>query len=235
MNMSLNITCLSDTHNKHHYLTIPEADVLLHAGDATMIGTKKELESFVQWLAKQPAAHKIWVAGNHDWGMETTQSAYDHWAFRRRRSDQIVVDEVRTHILKLCEEYRITYLNNSGVTIDGVNFWGSPDQPAFCGWGFNRSSQFLQEHWKTVPDDTNVLITHAPAYGILDALEDGEMVGDVALLKRINTLPNLKLHLAGHIHPGYGTVEVAGVTHVNASILDDSYQIRNKPIELELK
>ena len=29
------------------------------------------------------------------------------------------------------------YLCDSGATVDGVRVWGSPWQPAFCGWAFN--------------------------------------------------------------------------------------------------
>lgn len=228
----MKIICLSDTHNKHDYIPIPNGDILLHAGDATMLGTEEELSAFVRWLSKQPCTHKIWVAGNHDWGMESDQNAYNKFHFKRNRPT-LEVNGLREYIEQLCKDLGVIYLNNTGITIDGINFWGSPDQPAFCGWGFNRSNTFLTEHWKTIPDNTNVLITHAPAYGILDSLEDGDMVGDVPLMKRLNTLPNLKVHLCGHIHPSYGTVEVNGVTHVNGSILDDSYQIRNQPIEME--
>lgn len=234
LSINMKLVCISDTHNKHDKLDIPDGDVLVHAGDATMLGTDEELEDFVNWLGRQTHKHKVWVAGNHDWGMESNQMAYQKFFYKRGRPIGDV-NGIRTHIEQLCSAYGIHYLNNTGVDIDGTKFWGSPDQPAFCGWGFNRSNAFLTEHWKTIPDDTNILITHAPAYGLLDTLEDGGMVGDVPLMKRLNTLPNLKLHICGHIHPSYGTLEVGQVTHVNASILDDSYQIRNKPITVELK
>jgi 3',5'-cyclic AMP phosphodiesterase CpdA len=224
---------MSDSHNLHNNISVPDGDIILHAGDATMLGTEDELESFVRWLGSQPHKHKIWVAGNHDWGMESDQMAYQKF-FLRRRMPIGDVNSIRQHIEKLCLDLGVTYLNNSGTTIEGLNFWGSPDQPEFCNWAFNRSVQTLPNHWKTIPDNTNVLITHCPAYGILDQLEDGTMVGDVALMKRINTLPNLKIHLCGHIHPGYGTLELGNVTHINGSILDDSYKIRNKPIEVTL-
>ena len=198
-----------------------------------MLGTDEELENFVNWLGKLPHKHKVWVAGNHDWGMESDQNAYDRFHYRRHLSIGDV-NSVRLHIERLCKEYSINYLNNTGVVINGLNFWGSPDQPAFCGWGFNRNNTYLTAIWNKIPDDTHVLITHAPAYGILDTLEDGDMVGDVPLMKRLNTLPNLKLHLCGHIHPSYGTIEIGNTIHANGSILNDSYRIVNKPIVLEI-
>jgi hypothetical protein len=228
----MKITMLSDTHDKHEHLLLTGGDVLLHAGDATISGTKQQLTNFVLWLSKQDYKHKIWIAGNHDWGMETDQAAYDRWVGHRGRELK-ELHPIREHILKLCSDLGVTYLANSGVTIDGVNIWGSPDQPAFCGWGFNRTNTELTEHWKTIPDNTNILITHAPAYGILDALENGDMVGDVPLMKRLNTLPNLNLHLCGHIHPSYGMLEVGPVKHYNGSILNDFYQIENQPITID--
>lgn len=229
----MKIVCISDTHNQHNKITLPDGDMLIHAGDATMMGTDSELEDFVNWMSRQPFKHKIWVAGNHDWGMESDQKAYEKFFYRRMKPVGDV-NGIRHYIEQLCKSYGIHYLNNTGVKIDGINIWGSPDQPAFCSWAFNRTPQNLVGHWTKIPDDTNILITHCPAYGILDTLEDGDMVGDVALMKRINTLPNLQLHVCGHIHPSYGTIQIGNTNHVNAAILDDSYKIRNKPIEVKL-
>lgn len=229
----MDITCISDTHDKHFEITLEKGNILIHAGDATMSGSKEQLTNFVLWLYEQPFEHKIWVAGNHDWGMEYDQDAYESWCGRRMRKVK-KLSETRKHITKLCKELGITYLNNSGVEVEGLKIWGSPDQPAFYGWAFNRSEAFLEEHWKTVPDDTNILITHAPAYGILDTLETGDLVGDVNLMLRLETLSNLKLHVCGHIHPSNGIKEVGGVTHVNASLLDDRYQVAHQPIKVVL-
>lgn len=229
----MKITCISDTHDKHDELILPGGDLLLHAGDATMTGTKNQLTNFVLWLAKQPYTHKVWVAGNHDWGMEYDQMAYEAWCGRRMREVKQLVG-TRNFILELCKHHNIHYLNNESVQIEGLNIFGSPDQPAFCGWAFNRSHKFLEDHWKIVPDDTNILITHCPAYGILDSLNNGDMVGDVALMKRINTLPNLKMHVCGHIHESRGILDVGPVKHVNASMLNDSYNVAYQPLSIEV-
>lgn len=228
------VICISDSHDKHDEIYVPSADILIHAGDATMTGTRQQLTDFVIWLSIQPTKYKVWIAGNHDFGMETDQAAYAMWAGRRGRNKLMDVNQTRSEIIALCNSLGVTYLHNSGINIEGLNIWGSPDTPAFYGWAFNRTQRELQEHWKTVPDNTDILVSHGPAYGVLDALEDGTMVGDIELMKRINTLPKLKLHVCGHIHPSYGSIEVDGSTRVNASILDDSYKVRNKAIEVIL-
>ena len=62
----MRIICISDTHNQHEKLAIPEGDVLIHAGDWTGTGTLKQVISFIRWFANQPHKHKILIAGNHE-------------------------------------------------------------------------------------------------------------------------------------------------------------------------
>jgi predicted phosphodiesterase len=47
----MKITLISDTHNKHNQVTatLPGGDLLLHAGDATGMGYKHELQQFMKW------------------------------------------------------------------------------------------------------------------------------------------------------------------------------------------
>ena len=67
---------ISDTHTaelrplddkSHAYREpLPSADVLLHAGDITMVGYIHEYESMVDMFSKAHAELKIVIAGNHD-------------------------------------------------------------------------------------------------------------------------------------------------------------------------
>ena len=64
---AVRFVCISDTHNKHDALKLPDGDVLLHAGDFSGVGSPKEVAAFAQWFAGQDKfAHKIVIAGNHD-------------------------------------------------------------------------------------------------------------------------------------------------------------------------
>lgn len=85
-----------------------------------------------------------------------------------------------------------------------------------------------------IPTDTNVLVTHGPPLGILDKTDGRyhapENVGCWDLAKRIRELPELKLHVFGHIHCAYGWEKLAGVTYVNASICNERYEHSNRPI-----
>jgi len=54
-----------------------------------------------------------------------------------------------------------------GTTIEDLKFWGSPVQPEFFNWAFNRErGEDICKHWDLIPDDTDILITHGPAFGI---------------------------------------------------------------------
>ena len=52
--------CISDTHNRTNAATvIPEGDVLLHAGDFSMVGAPGEIEQFVEFMRGLPHKHKV--------------------------------------------------------------------------------------------------------------------------------------------------------------------------------
>jgi len=208
------IVCLSDTHNCHGQIAVPDGDILIHAGDATIQGTIDEVILFNEWLANLPHPHKIFVAGNHDWLFETSNQ------FARTLLDS-----------------SIHYLQDSSVEIEGLKIYGSPWQPRFFDWAFNlmRGAE-LAEKWKMIADDTDVLITHGPPFGILDAVPRRyfiENTGCEELIKRVETIKP-KLHIFGHIHCGYGTTEKLGVKFVNASNCDESYEPTNAPVIVDL-
>lgn len=107
---------------------------------------------------------------------------------------------------------------------------------AFC----LDTDEELARQWAKIPDDTEILITHSPPYGILDMVDDryncgNYHVGSKSLLDRIDQLKNLKLVIFGHIHGGYGQIERNGVIFVNASIQTEYFEPVNKPIRIELK
>jgi 3',5'-cyclic AMP phosphodiesterase CpdA len=61
------IVFISDTHNKHRDVMLPEnIDILVHSGDFTLRGREKEIKDFSAWLGELKIKHKIVIAGNHD-------------------------------------------------------------------------------------------------------------------------------------------------------------------------
>lgn len=213
------IVCISDTHNCNEQIAVPDGDILIHAGDATIRGTEHETERFLAWFSSLPHKHKIFVAGNHDWLYQTNNR------FARL----------------FTANFKIRYLQDSWTEVEGLKIYGSPWQPRFFDWAFNlmRGAE-IAEKWKLIPDDIDVLITHGPPNGILDEVPKKywtENTGCEELRKRVEEIARfgrLKLHVFGHIHCGYGTAKNFGVRFVNASICDESYEPTQPPVILEL-
>jgi Icc-related predicted phosphoesterase len=211
----MRIACVSDIHARP--VETPEADLLIVSGDLTYYSSDKELEWFEAWLKGQLAKHKIFIAGNHDKKFQTHP-----WG-----SEQ--------YVKRVCADGLTHYLQATSTTIAGLSIWGSPWIPK---WGDNtafgfRSRAAAKAHWAKIPEGVDVLITHGPPFGILDQVSNGKHVGDPDLLEAVKRIKP-KLHVFGHIHSGYGKVEIDGTTFVNACICTDDYKPDNKPIVVEL-
>lgn len=206
--MTLRLVLISDTHNQHDKITVPDGDVLIHAGDFGMRGTENETRSFLAWYKRQMHRHKLFIAGNHDWLYE------------------------RNGILaRSLVPQGVIYLEDSGCEIEGLNFYGSPVQPRFGNWAFNRDKD-IKRHWDAIPDNTDVLITHGPPKGILDEVWAGN-VGCPYLRDRVLTLKP-KLHVFGHIHEGRGEKHFNDTHFVNAGVVDEYYYMDTQPAVVDL-
>ena len=90
---------------------------------------------------------------------------------------------------------------------------------------------------KDIPDKTNVLITHGPAYGHGDYVPSNRIhAGCLSLLKRIVEVKP-SLHIFGHIHEGYGrsrSDEARYTRFVNASTCNGDYRPVNKAMIIDL-
>ncbi|SFS33448.1 hypothetical protein SAMN05660206_101200 [Sphingobacterium wenxiniae] len=71
-----------------------------------------------------------------------------------------------------------------------------------------------------IPDDTDILITHGPPFGILDETVYGKRTGGEELLLRVYQVKP-KYHIFGHIHEDHGSFTKGETTFINNSILDD--------------
>ena len=189
----MRVVLLSDTHGLHREISIPDGDVLVHAGDFCSEGEAAEARLFGEFLRGLPNRHQVAIAGNHDRCLEADPS-------------------LGPEIFAGCH-----YLPDSGVEIGGVTFWGPPWQPWFFDMAFNleRGAE-LREKWDLIPAHVDVLITHGPPHGVLDRTATGESVGCEELLAATRrTRP--RLHVFGHIHQGHGWRRIGSTLHVNAS------------------
>ena len=90
-----------------------------------------------------------------------------------------------------------------------------------------------EQLYTAIPEDTDVLVTHTPPYGILN--RDGSILyGSRVLLERVRTI-RPRLHLFGHIHKSQGITSDGVTVFSNAAILDEGYDNLNAPNVLSLK
>ena len=206
----MRIISISDTHGLHDDLDIPDGDVLVHAGDMTSHGRLAQIKGFNEWFGSFPHKYKIVISGNHDWGFQN----------QSKQAKELLTSCI--------------YLQDESVEIEGVKFFGTPWQPDFYNWAFNLPrGKELKSIWENIPDETDVLITHSPPFGILDQVLSGESVGCEDLRNRIDNL-NLKAHIFGHIHESYGTELIGDCQFANASTCNRRYMPFNKALILDL-
>jgi Icc-related predicted phosphoesterase len=208
----LKIIAISDTHCRHKSVRLPKGDMVIHAGDVSYKGSFSEVSDFLQWFGGLPFRHKIFIAGNHDFYFERTNAA---------TIQNTIPDGV-------------TYLNDSGTYINGIQVWGSPVTPWFYNWAFNRRrGAEINKHWARIPAGTDLLITHGPPFGILDNVINGNYAGDKDLLQKVEEIKPA-VHVFGHIHEAYGRLKRGTTTFINASVLNEKYELVNPPVVFEL-
>lgn len=209
---ALNCVMISDTHGLHRELELPNADILIHAGDFCLKGTLEEVQDFADWLATCPHQHKIVVAGNHDLAFEQTPKE-----------------------AQSCLQGVAHYLQDTSLVVEGIHFWGAPWTPKFFNYAFMRPrGEAMRPCWAKIPTETQVLITHGPAFACLDTTLNGTHAGCEALSERLEHLPHLKWHIHGHIHESYG-VQAQGAERysINASSCRWGEEGLNPPIILQ--
>ncbi|MCP9198692.1 metallophosphatase domain-containing protein [Gramella sp. GC03-9] len=205
----MRLICLADTHNQHRDLDLPEGDILIHAGDCTDGGSARESLDFLDWFSEQPHKHKILVPGNHDFFFE-----------KEHHKDQIPEN---LHVLI-----------GQSLEIKGIKFWGSPYTPGMANWAFQRErGAELRSHWEQIPQDTQILITHTPPYGIMDDTARGLKLGCEELAGKLESLKP-DYHLFGHIHHAAGSKTFSNTKFFNLSVLDERFRIMNEPAVIEL-
>jgi len=206
----MKIVMISDTEGDHRESIIPGGDVLVYGGDIVSyrgvqkFGTyQSQLEDFIDWLGSQPHSHKIFIGGNHD----DVLLAFD----------------------KKSLPEGVHYLENEEIVIDGIKFWGSPNTVEFFGMAFEEPEEKLEEIYKGIPEDVDVLITHVPPKGVLDLSSRGKSCGSMSLANRLEEI-SPKVHVFGHTHYSYGSMIHNDTECFNASFQNN----RNKTQTIEI-
>lgn len=208
----MKIVAFSDIHWQLSKLSdVPEGDVLVYAGDWCYGDTVRTTIQFASKIKTFKAQTKIVIAGNHDTLAESNP----------------------TLVKNIFNENGIIYLQDSGVTIQGINFWGSPWTPEFNNWAFMKEDRLLKYQWDKIPKNTDILITHGPPFTILDKVDHYKSVGSETLESSVLS-KKPKVHIFGHIHDSYGHQQSKHTYFYNVSLLNDQYELVNKPTIIEV-
>jgi len=199
----MRLVVISDTHGLQDRIEdLPVGDILVFAGDFMNSGYYlEEILSFNRWLRKLSFKQRIVCAGNHD---------------RYFQNEPAIARSLLEDAI---------YLENDGITIDGVSFWGSPYTPEFMNWAFMYPrGAAAKRYWDQIPNGLDVLITHGPPLGILDQVAPGaEHLGCDELRMAVEE-KKPKIHIFGHIHGGAGTFENGTTRFLNAAYLNEHYR-----------
>lgn len=206
-------------------------DLLIITGDLTASDSEEQIDEFDDWLSAQKYKKKVFVAGNHD--------------------NSCVKDHPRKYMIRYAHNVieKFEYLCDSGTEFEGLKIWGSPWTASFEGinpkctaftipFGPDTEERLIDK-WDLIPTNTDILITHSPAYGVLDGIpnEDGTLfhVGSTSLYRWLKNIGKPKLHVFSHIHEAYGQEEhFPGMYSVNCSIMNEKYKPVRKPVRVIL-
>ena len=217
---SARIVVISDTHELHRGVNIPDGDILIHCGDILFANFHKysleksldKIRDFNQWLGSLPHRYKLIVAGNHD------------YCFEQIGKEQCI--EMLSNG---------TYLEQDEITLKfdeqrSIKLFCSPSSIPNSDFSTNRAFQYDREEigpriWSKIPEDIDILVTHHMPKGFVDADKGCEYLLNMVR----NSCTRCRYHVYGHVHGSYG-VEFGGtefenqyrdtVCFVNASTVD---------------
>ena len=206
---SLTLVLVGDTHELHRELEPPLGDILIHVGDATMLSRSlRAIVDFNDWLGELSYAHRVFVPGNHD--------------------SFVQANPANRSLLT-----NATVLVNEGIEIEGLRIWGTPvtaSGPGFCV----KSAEDRRHLFGRIPDATDVLISHAPPYGILDAGPGSQVHGGDRELLHAVVRVRPRLHCFGHIHGAESLFITEQTVFANAALLGADGSLLKKPIVLRM-
>lgn len=225
----MKIIAISDLHG---YLpTIEEqADIMLIAGDISPLDIQFNkpamknwlLTQFSYWIINLPVKEVFLVAGNHDSVFEGISKTF--------LTELYLNTNYKLHYLKNEEFY---YTDEEGIE---WKIFGTPYCHIFGNWPFMRSEEVLEEKFKKIPENVDIIISHDPPYGIgaHDCVlqypsRANEHIGNVPLRNQLEKT-NFKLLCCGHIHSGdHNPSKFMNGEVVNVSINDEHYESTYPP------
>lgn len=192
----MRILVISDTHNQHDQLVLPDADMIIHCGDATNKSSFAELLSFSEWFKNLPYKYKIFVPGNHDW-------------FCFSNGYYLVKQWLSPDVHFLIADY---------IEIEGLKIFGSAKE------GYEKCPEDIDILITHEPP--NAILDELPPFSRFNNEPLPLFMGDLNLLNEVIERIRPKYHLFGHIHECNGQQEIFKNIHfINGAVLDEYYKL----------
>ncbi|CAF3445960.1 unnamed protein product [Rotaria sp. Silwood1] len=227
-NNKLRIACTSDIFDNITKLvdSCPLADVLIIAGNISRYSKWTDIVKFRKCLDDLPTKYKILLPGSSD-------LCFNLENLTNEQTKQCERDKIKTELALLGFKHVSQYLNNviylqdMGVEIAGVKFYGSPWVSINKTAAFYCSRNNIMNKWNHIPRGIDVLITCQPPLGYGDADYIEEHLGDVDLLGTVACRIGPTFHVFGYSREDFG-MSFNGYTYfVNASMCTRSYNPSN--------
>eukprot|EP00435_Cladocopium_sp_Y103_P038024 s836_g10.t1 len=186
---TVTILHVSDTHSLHYSLgDLPSADIFIHSGDVSTVGSDGEVGDFNNWLGSLKGKYRemFVISGNHDF-WET------NWRLNRGALSDATAQSPNYFQEKITNA---KVLNHDLVEVMGLKIWGA-------GWAPRRGDSFSGNNYDDVPAGVDILVTHDGPVGIFDSTAGGSW-GSSQQLRSAIYRSKAKVHLFGHIHEQRG-------------------------------
>jgi Icc-related predicted phosphoesterase len=162
-----------------------------------------------EWYGRQRYGQVLCTGGNHD-----------------RRLESVLA--------RRPQPFRNAYfLKDELVEFRGLKIFGSPWVPDLPRHAFHKRPSALASLWAGIPCGIDILVTHTPPKGVLDASRGGQSLGCRALASEIGRIAP-RLHCFGHVHASAGRQRIGETLFVNASSIESGTGRMRAPLTLTL-
>lgn len=224
----MRVCAISDFHGifpKIPALLDQEIDLLLCPGDIAggshyTNEQYRSMHKFFKWVKDINPKHCVIVPGNHDYFKFSKLSKFN---------------SLPNNIHCLIDE---------SIDIEGLKIYGTPWSLPFNNWNWMQPDDRLKIYYDNIPEDTNILLTHGPVYGVCDIILNPiydvyniEHLGSKSLLNALLER-NIDRVFSGHIHTADHNDVYLASNHKTicscVSILDEQYKIKYGPKIIEI-
>jgi Icc-related predicted phosphoesterase len=207
-----------------------ECDIICICGDIMPLEIDRNIIAstawfvgeFIPWCEKLPCKYVLFTPGNHDF-------LFDELYCKKMLTPMQIMKMLLGNNKK---NSKVKLLIDSSFEYEGKRFYGTPWCPNLSHWAFYKDSYDLEQVFKQIPWDADVVMTHCPST-IGDSgtvLQQGwnfcKRLGCEELTPELFDRQSfIKYALCGHIHSGdHNPIQIGQMKVVNVSILSEEYK-----------